>query len=138
MAGGSGQHQAILKVARQLQRLPHNNPAVAQTAASSVAAALELVTGVSSSAVPRLPEDTARPSIIAALQSAGWLLQAAKAFPTPATSLPALAAHQCICAARRWIDSFGHPDLELLKAVTQPSGDNIPGRSVPLVLVAWP
>jgi hypothetical protein len=127
-ASGVSQRQDIVKLARLLEKLPHDNHKTVQSVATQVQVSLERVDAEAAS--------TSR-KIAATLQCTGWLLQAAQGIPQPARGSALAAqvmaqhtAQLCFMAARNALEQSNPPgmDLEVLQVVMQPApGSRIPG-----------
>jgi hypothetical protein len=128
MATPSGRH-GIIRVAEHVQQLSNADPSAVERVARDVQAALAEQGPGRSTQQPQAPEqqgDTAA-CIIAAVQCAGWLVQAASHEQHVGPAM--CAAQLCIQKATRWLDRrlmFGDYPLDLLRAVEHPGG-NIPG-----------
>jgi hypothetical protein len=135
MAGSSSKYHGIQQVARQLQQMPQDDPVVVRRGAGMVMAALQPLTGPQRSSLPPFSASQARLSMIASLQSAGWVLQAARTSPQSADAVHFMhfIVFQCIYAATVWLPE--ELDLPLLLAVTRPGpGNTTPGRPVQRLL----
>lgn len=132
----SMQH-AILKVAKQLQQLPQGDPATVLSAAQMVdEAAYVEADGTKAQRLKGREAAAASACYVAALQSAGWLLQAVRMLHPPKQHVEEAvfaAADTCLVAGPLWLGQM-EMGVDLLRAVVRPSmGGKAPGEDTQVV-----
>jgi hypothetical protein len=139
MPTGATKRPDILQVAKQLQHEPQDDPAVVESMARAVMGAVAEQGRINSLRPPgRLTrKDAAHLSayLVASLQCAGWLQQAARAQRVPvkkATDAADAVAFLVMSAATKWV-MMVDMNLDFLRAVIRPAlGGTAPGGSAAL------